>query len=486
MPLKNKSLLKEQAYINNQFVSAKDQKTFAVKNPFNGETLAQVADLDKQSIQDCIEIANKAFYRWRKMTVPERCAPLLRLKQLVLDNQNDLATLITLEQGKPLAQAQFEVNMTAVHIDHFCAEAYRIHGITNSVHEHAMRRQTMLTPVGVVAAITPWNFPYNIPLLKCIPAMLAGCSVILKPAQDTPLCMLAFAALCQQADMPAGVFNVITSLDPKEAGDCLTQDTRVRKITFTGSTKIGKQLMQQAAMSAKNVCLEMGGNSPFILFEDANIDVAVEGAFFQKLLNAGQVCTNINRAFIHKNVYDEFIDKISKKMSAAVCGFGLEPSTQMGPLINQQGFDKVTRLVNDAVKDGATIITGGKGSDLCSLIYEPTVLTNVTPDMRLYREEIFGPILPCYVFEEEQEVLDMANDTEYGLAAYYFTEDHRRIWRVNEALEAGTIGINSFNTYNVLSPFGGFKQSGIGREGGIIDSLNAYCENKSLHFGTIS
>ncbi len=463
--LQDPTLLRTQGFINGRWTDALSGKTFPVYNPATGEVLAQVADMGAEETRQAIDAANAAWPAWRALTAGERAGILRRWHDLILENAEDLALLMTLEQGKPLFEARGEVRYGASFVEWFAEEARRIYGDVIPSHVANARLVVIKQPIGVVGAITPWNFPNAMITRKVAPALAAGCTVVIKPAEDTPLSALALAELAQRAGFPPGVFNVVTALDPVPVGNELTSSPIVRKISFTGSTEVGKLLLRQSADTVKKVSLELGGNAPFIVFDDAEVDEAVAGALTCKYRNAGQTCVCANRIFVHDAVYDEFATKYADAVSKLKVGYGLEEGVTIGPLINEAAVQKVERLLEDAVQKGAKVILGGHRHPRGGTFFEPTVVTEVTTDMAFTHEEIFGPIAPIYRFHSEQEVIEMANNTRYGLAAYFYSRDIGRVWRVAEALEYGMVGINTGLISTEVAPFGGVKQSGIGREG---------------------
>ena len=477
--LKDQNLLRTDSYINGQWV--KGNKTFPVYNPFDGKILAEVSEVGGRETQTAIEAAHQAFQTWKKVSAKERGELLQKWENLMCEHWEDLSTLLTLEQGKPYEQSTHELMGNQGFFNWYAAEGKRLHGLTMLSPDPNRRFMTLKQPVGVVGVVTPWNFPSVLLIQKCAPALAAGCSVVVKPAEDTPLSALALAELADRAGIPPGVFNIVTSQDPKEVGHELTHHPLVRKFTFTGSTDVGKLLLSASGKTIKNVTMELGGNCPAVIFEDADIDKAVQGTFWFKFYNAGQCCNNINRFLIHKNVRDQFVEKFQKMMTQHLkLGSGMDKNTSVGPLINEKGISKCDSLVQDALSQGASAVSGGTRSKLGPLFYEPTLLIDMDPKMRMYQEEVFGPVAPIYTFSTEEEAIQMANDTEYGLATYVFSENIGRTWRVAEAFEAGSVGVNTTDVVSELLPFGGWKQSGLGRENSLMGSLDAYCENKSL------
>lgn len=477
--LKDKKLLRTESYINGKWVKGK--KTFPVLNPFDGKKIADVADVGAEEATKAIESAHKAFQSWKKISAKERGQYLLKWNALMHEHEEDLAKLITLEEGKPKSQSMHELMGNDGFFQWYAEEGKRLTGLTMLSPDPNRRFMTLKQPIGVVAIVVPWNFPSVLAIQKCAPALAAGCTVVIKPSEDTPLSTLALAELADRAGIPPGVFNILTCNDPSEVGYELTHHPLVRKFTFTGSTAVGKKLFSASGNTVKNITMELGGNCPAIIFDDADIDKAVQETFSFKFYNSGQCCNNINRFFVHKEVHDRFVEKFQNRMKEHLhLGSGLDEKTSLGPLINEKGIAKCEALVDDALSKGATALLGGARSTLGKLFYEPTLLIDMDPKMEMYRNEVFGPVAPIYRFSTEEEVIQMANDTNYGLAAYVFSENIGRTWRVAEALEAGSLGINTTDVVSELLPFGGWKESGIGRENGVHGSLDAYCENKSL------
>ena len=461
LSLKDPKLFREQCYIDGAWVSGK--KSFAVVNPATGATLASVPDLGAADAKRAIEAAHAAWGGWRAKTAKERAAILRNWFDLVMANQEDLAQILTAEQGKPLAEARGEIAYGAAFIEWYAEEGKRVYGDVIPQHQADKRLLVIKQPVGVTAAITPWNFPNAMITRKVAPALAAGCTVVLKPAEQTPLSALALAELAERAGMPKGVLNILTTNDPPAVGGELTSNPLVRKITFTGSTEVGRILMRQSAETIKKVSFELGGNAPLIVFDDADLDAAIEGAIASKYRNAGQTCVCANRIFVQDGVYDAFAKKFAEKVGAFKVGPGTEAGVVIGPLIDAQGLAKVEAHVSDALAKGAKALTGGK--KIRGLFFEPTVLTEASERMQLAREETFGPVAPLFRFKTEADVIRMANSTEFGLAAYFFARDVGRVFRVAEALEAGIVSVNTGVFSQEVAPFGGVKQSGIGREG---------------------
>jgi succinate-semialdehyde dehydrogenase / glutarate-semialdehyde dehydrogenase len=456
------TLLKTQAYIDGAWVGTPQTP---VIDPATGEEIARVPALGADETNAAIAAAHRAFKPWAARLAKERSKILRRWYELIIEHADELALLLTKEQGKPLAEAKGEILYGAGFVELFAEEAKRIYGETIPTHKPDARIVVMKQPVGVVAAITPWNFPNAMITRKVSPALAAGCTVVLKPAEDTPLSALALAELAERAGVPKGVLNIVTAKDPVPVGEAMTMSPLVRMITFTGSTEVGKILMQQAARSVKRVGMELGGNAPFIVFDDADLDRAVAGAVASKFRNAGQTCVCANRMLVQEGIYEAFAKKLTAAVRHLKVGPGTESGVSVGPLINAEAIKKVEAHVADAVKHGAHVATGGKRDAHGGTFFEPTVLTGVTPKMRIAREETFGPVAPLLKFATEAEAVAMANDTPFGLAAYFFTRDIGRCWRVAEALEYGIVGVNEGVTSTEIAPFGGFKESGIGREG---------------------
>lgn len=461
--LTDHQLFKRQAYINGEWV--RTEQTFAVTDPATGEELAQVADVGVPETQAAIEAAHAAFPAWRNKTAGERAKLLRTWHDLMLAHEEDLALLMTREQGKPLAESKGEVKYGASFVEWFAEEGKRVYGDLIPGHGPGKRILVMKQPIGVVAAITPWNFPNAMITRKVAPALAAGCTAVVKPAEDTPLSALALAELAHRAGIPKGVLNVLPTKDPVNVGGELTRNPLVRKLSFTGSTRIGKLLMRQCADTVKKVSLELGGNAPFVVFDDADLDEAVVGAIASKYRNAGQTCVCANRLYVQEEVYKPFAKKFTKAVKELKVGNGLEDGTAIGPLINEAAVRKVEELVEDALQKGADVKLGGKRHERGGQFYAPTILTGVHSGMAFTQEEIFGPVSPLYRFKDEQDLITQANDTRFGLAAYFYARDVGRIWRVAEALEYGIVGVNTGLISTAIAPFGGVKESGIGREG---------------------
>ncbi|MFN0013582.1 MAG: NAD-dependent succinate-semialdehyde dehydrogenase [Saprospiraceae bacterium] len=461
--LNNPALLCQRAYINGAWADADSGKSFPVTNPATGEELARVADCGPAETSRAIAAAEAAQPGWRARTAAQRAALLMRWNDLILENVEDLAQLMTLEQGKPLIESRGEVRYGATFIEWFAEEGRRVYGDIIPPHAPNLRLLVFKEPVGVVGAITPWNFPNAMITRKVAPALAAGCTVVLKPSEETPLSALALAELAERAGIPPGVLNIVTGLDAPAIGLEMTSNHSVRKLSFTGSTAVGKQLMRQCADTVKKISLELGGNAPFIVFDDADLDAAVDGAMGAKFRNAGQTCVCANRLYVQSGIYDRFVEKFIETVRKQKVGSGMEEGVSIGPLINARALGKVERLLGDAVQKGAEVRTGGHA--MAGTFFEPTVVTGVQIGMDILQEEIFGPIAPIARFETEAEVVQLANNTQYGLAAYFYGRDVGRIFRIADALEYGIVGVNTGILGTAIAPFGGMKQSGIGREG---------------------
>lgn len=479
MNLSDPELLRAHAYIGGCWVAADDATVVDVRNPATGERLGTVPNLGATETQRAIAAAHAAFPEWAGRTAQERATLLRRWYGLLMQHQDDLAILMTAEQGKPLAEARGEIAYAASFIEWFAEEGRRLYGELIPAHQADRRILVMRQPVGVVGAITPWNFPAAMITRKAAPALAAGCTFICKPAIQTPYSALALAELAARAGLPPGVFNIVTGLDAHAIGLELTENPRVRKLSFTGSTAVGKTLMAQCAGTVKKVSLELGGNAPFIVFDDADLDAAVAGAVASKYRNAGQTCVCTNRMLVQSGIYDAFTAKLVRAVKALRVGDGLAGPADQGPLIDAKAVTKVKRHIADAQSKGARIVLGGKPHALGGTFFEPTVLTGVTGEMLIAQEETFGPVAPLFRFDSEQEAIRMANDTEFGLAAYFYTRDLSRAWRVAEALEYGMVGLNTGLISTEVAPFGGIKESGIGREGSR-HGIHEYTEMKYL------
>jgi succinate-semialdehyde dehydrogenase/glutarate-semialdehyde dehydrogenase len=479
--LEDADLMRHQAYIGGRWCDADSGATFDVINPATGETLRTVPNMGAAETRRAIAAAKNAWSTWRRNPAKERSALLRRWNDLIVANVDDLGKLMTAEQGKPLAEAKGEVLYAASFIEWFAEEAKRVYGDTIPSPWNDRRLVVIKEPIGVCAAITPWNFPAAMITRKAGPALASGCTMVAKPAEATPLSALALAVLAERAGIPAGVFNVLTG-EPKEIGGEMTSNPDVRKLTFTGSTEVGRILMKQCADTIKKLSLELGGNAPFVVFDDADLDAAVEGAIASKYRNAGQTCVCANRLIVQSGVYDAFAEKLVAAVKKLKVGNGLEPDVDQGPLIDQSALVKVEDHIQDAVSHGARVLLGGKRHPLGQTFFEPTVVADVTTKMKLAREETFGPLAPLFRFETDKEAIQLANDTEFGLASYFYSRDIGRIWRAAEGLESGIVGINTGLVSNEVAPFGGVKQSGIGREGSRY-GMDEFVEVKYLCFG---
>ena len=463
LKLRDPSLLVSRAYIGGEWVDGVSR--FPVINPATGETVAEVADVGVAGAKAAIEAADRTRSDWAGRTARDRCAILLLWNQLMLDNVDDLGRILTAEMGKPLAEAKGEIAYGASFIEWFAQEGRRVYGDTIPGHQSDKRILVLKQPIGVAASITPWNFPNAMIARKVGPALAAGCTFVARPSELTPLSALAMAVLGERAGIPAGVLNVVTSADASSVGQEFCVNPKVRKLSFTGSTRVGSILMRQSADGIKKLSLELGGNAPFIVFDDADLDKAVEGAMIAKFRNAGQTCVCANRIYVQRGVYDAFADKLTAAVAKLSVGDGAAPDVQIGPMINPAALRKVEAHVADAVAHGATIKTGGRRHRAGELFYEPTVLTGANARMKLAREETFGPVAPLFAFDRVEDVIAMANDTEFGLASYFYAKDLSRVWKVAEALEYGMVGVNTGLISTAEAPFGGVKSSGIGREG---------------------
>ena len=479
MDMTGLTLLRHRAYIDGHWVG---EPGFAVLDKATGDEIAHVPDLGVAETRTAIEAASRAFHPWSRLLARERARIVRRWYDLIVENLDDLALILTREQGKPLAEAKGEILYGAGFVEFYAEEAKRIYGETVPSPKTDARIVVLKQPIGVIAAITPWNFPNAMITRKVTPALAAGCTAVVKPAEDTPLSALALAALAEQAGFPPGVLNIVTAKDPVAVGEELTTNPGVRMITFTGSTEVGRILMRQAASTIKKVGLELGGNAPFIVFDDADLDKAVAGAIASKYRNAGQTCVCANRIFVQAGVYDAFAAKLASEVAKLKVGPGTEAGVTQGPLINADAILKVEDHVADAVAKGARVVLGGKRHALGRTFFEPTILADVTTEMKVAREETFGPVAPLFAFESEADVIAMANDTPFGLAAYFYARDLGRVWRVAEALEFGIVGINEGIISTELAPFGGVKQSGLGREGSR-HGMEEFLEMKYLMMG---
>ena len=484
MELQDPTLLRTQAYVGGEWIDADSGATFDVTDPATGEVVASVADLGVDETRRAVDLAEVAQKAWAARTAKDRGAVLRRWYELFLEHKEDLALIMTSEMGKPIGESRGEVVYAANFIDWFAEEGKRAYGEVIPTHDPTKRLLVLKQPVGVVSAITPWNFPQAMITRKVAPALAAGCASLVRPASETPLSALAAAELADRAGLPPGLLNVIPATDSPAVGRELTTNPTIRKISFTGSTPIGKLLLGQAAGTVKKASMELGGNAPFIVFDDADIDAAVEGAIVSKYRNSGQTCVCANRFLVQDSVYDEFAKKFAEAVADLKVGPGIDESSEIGPLVNEDAVDKVEELVQAALAEGAGVLTGGRRHALGRTYYEVTVLTDVTPDMAIHGEEIFGPVAPLFRFSTEDDAIAIANDTEYGLAAYFYAADMGRIWRVSESLEYGMVGVNTGLISTEVAPFGGFKESGIGREGSH-HGLDEYLETKYVAIGGI-
>lgn len=464
MQLKDKKLFHDQCFINGAWVAADSGQVIDVNNPATLEKIGTIPNLGQAETKRAIEAAHAAFPAWSKLTAEERSKILKRWTALMVENIDDLCYLLTIEQGKPLSQAKAEIMSGIGYVDWMAEECKRVYGDIIPTSSNNTRLMTLKQPVGVCVMITPWNFPSSMITRKAGPALAAGCTVVLKPSEFTPYSALALAELAERAGIPKGVFNIVLG-DAKPIGAEMTSNPLVKKLSFTGSTAVGKMLMAQCATTVKRVSLELGGNAPFIVFDDADVDEAVKGAILSKFRNSGQTCVCANRIFVQKGIYDAFTAKFTEAVKQMKIGNGLEEGVEAGPLINEKGLDKVEQLVGDAKQKGGKIITGGQKSSLGGTFYEPTVIGDANTDMRFFKEEIFGPVAPLFKFKTDDEAIQLANDTEYGLAGFFYSKDLSRIWRAAEALQYGMIGVNSIAIVAPQAPFGGMKESGMGREG---------------------
>ena len=484
MQLSDPGLLKNQAYIDGQWVAADDGATFAVTNPANAEVIAEVAKVGAAETARAIAAAQRAMRDWARQPAKARANILRRWFDLMMQHQEDLAIIMTAEQGKPLAESRGEIAYGAAFVEWFGEQAKRIDGDVIPGPSPDKRIVCIKQPVGVVAAITPWNFPNAMIARKAAPALAAGCSIVIKPASETPLSAFAMAELAARAGVPAGVVNVVAGSSGAIGGE-LTGNPMVRKLTFTGSTPVGKMLQEQCAATMKKTSMELGGNAPFIVFDDADLDAAVQGAMISKYRNAGQTCVCSNRLFVQDGVHDAFVEKLTAATAALQVGDGMAEGVSIGPLVNDKAVADVDALVQQSLSQGASLALGGGRHELGGCFYQPTVLTGVKSDMAVFRNEIFGPVAPVVRFSTEEEVIAMANDTEFGLASYFYTRDIGRVWRVAEALEYGIVGINEGIISNEMAPFGGVKESGSGREGSKY-GIDDYVEIKYMLMGGLS
>jgi len=483
MQLSDHNLLRTRAYIDGQWVDGDGAATFPVIDPATGEAIAEVASCGTSETRRAIEAAQAAMPGWRRRNVKDRAAILRNWFNLMMEAQEDLAQIMTAEQGKPLAEARGEIAYGANYIEWFSEECKRVYGDTIPAPSDDKRILVIKQPVGVVACITPWNLPNAMLTRKIAPALAAGCTVVCKPANATPLSAFAIVELAERAGVPAGVINIVAGRTA-EIGAEMTANPIVRKLTFTGSTEVGRKLIADCAATVKRTSMELGGNAPFIVFDDADLDAAVAGALLCKFRNAGQTCVCANRILVQDGIYDEFTEKLMAAAAGLKMGNGVEEGVTIGPLINEGAANDVLEFIDDAVAKGANVVAGGRRSDLGTCFVEPTILTGAHDDMRVFREEIFGPVAPLFKFETEEEAIQMANDTEFGLACYIYSRDIGRIWRVGEALEYGIVGINEGIISNEMAPFGGVKESGLGREGSKY-GMDDYLEIKYMCMGGI-
>ena len=476
------SLIRSQAFVNGEWVSSASGKTFDVINPATGDLIASVTDMNRDDVRKAVDAANDAWPAYRDLTAKERSSLLKQWYALILAHKDALARLMTMECGKVLPESIGEVSYGASFVEWFAEEAKRTYGDVIPAPTKDRRLVVIKQSIGVVAAITPWNFPLAMITRKVAPALAAGSPVIVKPPSETPLTALAIAHLAEKAGFPRGVYNTITTTDNSEVGKEFCENKKIRKLSFTGSTAVGKLLMQQCAPTLKKLSLELGGNAPFIVFDDADIDAAVRGAIISKFRNSGQTCVCVNRIYAQNKIYNEFVEKLSKAISKLKVGNGLDNDVQIGPLINEKGLNKVQYHIKDAVEKGAKVQIGGR--HMKGLFFEPTILTEATDDMIISQQEVFGPVAPIFRFSTEEEAIKMANDTDYGLASYFYSRDVARCWRVAEALECGMVGINEGLISTEVAPFGGTKESGLGREGSKY-GMDYFMEMKYLCFGGI-
>ncbi len=482
MNLNDAQLLKTQSYVDGNWTPC--DKSYGVFNPADDSEVARVNDDSKQLVEHAVAAAKAAQVDWARKTASEKSDLLMAWYNLMMQHQNDLATIMTYEQGKTLTEAKGEIVYGAKFIQWYAEEAKRIRGETLPTPSNDRRIAVIKQPIGVVGMITPWNFPSSMITRKAAPALAAGCTVVARPASETPLSALALAELAHRAGIPKGVLNIVVGTDSRGMGEVLTQHPDIRKFSFTGSTAVGKKLLEQCASTVKKVSLELGGNAPFIVFDDANLDDAIDGAIASKYRNSGQTCVCANRILVQSSIYDEFSERLTRKVSELKVGSGLDVDTQIGPMINRHALNDVHKLVQDSVQQGAEILTGGKEFQADSNFYQPTLIKHVTPEMPLAQNEIFGPVAPLIKFDDEQDAIAIANDTPYGLAAYFYSRDIGRCYRVMEQLEYGMVGINAGVISNPMAPFGGVKESGIGREGSH-QGIDEYLEIKYACFGNI-
>ena len=483
MKIQNQKLFQNKCYVDGNWVNSNNNETIEVNNPANLKIIGSVPKCGRDKTRIAIKAAEKALPKWKAKTAKERSILLKKWFDLIMLNQEDLAKIMTIEQGKPINESRGEIGYGASFIELYAEEGKRVYGETIPDPLPDRRIVVIKQPVGVIGAITPWNFPSTMITRKCAPALAVGCSVVVKPASQTPFSALALAVLAEQAGFPPGVFNIVTG-SANEIGKELTENPIVKKISFTGSTEVGKILLKQSSSTVKKVSMELGGHAPFIVFDDANVDEAIIGVMQSKFRNSGQTCICANRIFVHEKIYDEFLDKFVKEVEKIKVGNGLDSNTNSGPLIDQYSLEKVKEHVNDAVNTGAKVAIGGDIHELGGYYFQPTVLSNVTTKAKITYEETFGPVAPLYKFSSDEEVIKMANDTPFGLASYFYSRDIGRIWRVAEALEYGMVGVNTGMTTKAEIPFGGIKESGLGREGSRY-GLDDYLEIKYISMAGI-
>ncbi|MEZ0223706.1 MAG: NAD-dependent succinate-semialdehyde dehydrogenase [Alphaproteobacteria bacterium] len=483
LKLKDSKLFRQQAYVGGEWIDAEGGKTIEVNNPATDNIIGTVPNLGGAETKRAIEAAHKAWDGWRSMLAADRAKILKKWADLQIEYLDDLCKILTVEQGKPLSQAKAEIMSGIAYVEWMAEEGRRVYGDVIPTHNKTHRLITIKQPVGVCVMITPWNFPSSMITRKSGPALAAGCTVVIKPSEITPFSALALAELAERAGIPKGVLNIITG-DAQPIGKEMTESPLVRKLSFTGSTAVGKMLMAQCAPTVKKISLELGGNAPFIVFDDANLDEAVSGAIMSKYRNSGQTCICANRIFVQDGIYEKFAEKFTAAVKAMKVGNGLEDGVELGPMINTKGMEKVEQHIADATAKGGKITTGGKRHTLGASFFEPTVVTNATTSMKFFKEETFGPLAPLFRFKTDEEAIKLANDTEYGLAAYMYSTNISRIWRVSEALEYGMVGVNSVAVVAAQAPFGGWKQSGIGTEGSKY-GIEDYLEIKLLSLGGI-
>ncbi len=463
--IKNEKLLRNKSFINNEWINSLLNKKFSVYNPLDLSLLSSVTDCGEKETKKAIDSAYNAFILWKDWTPSKRSQIIRNWYNLILENKEDLARIITLEQGKPIKESLGEIDYGASFVDWFAEEAKRIYGDIISSNEPDKRIIVLKQPVGVVAAITPWNFPIAMITRKVAPALAAGCTVVLKPSEDTPLSALALAYLGKKAGFPKGVFNVITTNNPQNVGEILTKSLKIKKISFTGSSEVGKILIKQSSSTVKKLSMELGGNAPFIIFDDADIDLAIKGVMLSKFRNSGQTCICANRIYVQKRVYESFLKKFIIKVKNLKVGSGLNSSVDIGPLINKDATKKILKILDDALHKGAKILLGGKKHNYGNNFVEPTIVTNISDDMLICSTEIFGPVAAIYLFDDEKEIIKIANNTRAGLAAYFYGKDNSKIWKTAEELEYGMVGVNTGLISTTIAPFGGVKESGFGIEG---------------------